>query len=274
MVRRRTGGKNKINDTRTTQWDDGQREIIAKYKRAHLIQQETERLYKEITKQRCRELDPRTGFPKEVFIYNDAMTSSRGDIPKYFAKRTSNKGDVIENRLFGVEVICGKLSFIMFVSTNQLVKGGANLIVEMTRLTISKLAEQLQILDQPMPKVFNFQFDNCGENKNITFNAYVSLLIELGHIDCAYMNFLIVGHTHDSLDQIFSVLSNKINDSVIATIPAMHELYSSAHSDYHERPWYVLQLEVVHDWSGFFSPFINTRISRHSLPHRFKVSYS
>ena len=38
-----------------------------------------------------------------------------------------------------------------------------------------------------------------------------SLLVETGLLDEIYVNFLIVGHTHISIDQYFSVLSRAIN---------------------------------------------------------------
>ena len=56
---RRKSGRTKKGEIHSTKWDDGQREIIYKYQRAHLLQQETERLQKEKTKDRCREVDPR-----------------------------------------------------------------------------------------------------------------------------------------------------------------------------------------------------------------------
>lgn len=267
---RKVCGKGKDKKLKLT-WDAGQRDIIEKYKKAHLMQQETERMHKEMTKQKCREEDPRTGFANEAFIYGDAMTSSTGDIPKPFIGAISQKGDVIENRLFAVEIICGSLSFVIFVSVNQLINGGANLIIEIQRLSIQKLAAELEKVGKKMPRMMTFQFDNCGENKNKEMYAYASLLVERGYLDCININFLIVGHTHDSLDQIFSVLSKKIKNSIILTIPALHELYSKAHSNFHDRPLHVLQLEVVHDWCEFFKPFLNDRISRYSIPHRFKV---
>ena len=43
--------------------------------------------------------------------------------------------------------------------------------------------------------------------------AYVSSLVELGYFDVMEMNFLIVGHTHSSIDQYFSVLSKAITNA-------------------------------------------------------------
>ena len=39
--------------------------------------------------------------------------------------------------------------------------------------------------------------------------AYLSMLVELKVFDEILVNFLIVGHTHTSIDQYFSVLSSR-----------------------------------------------------------------
>ena len=41
--------------------------------------------------------------------------------------------------------------------------------------------------------------------------AYASALVENGYFDVLEVNFLIVGHTHSSIDQYFSVLSKAIS---------------------------------------------------------------
>lgn len=41
--------------------------------------------------------------------------------------------------------------------------------------------------------------------------AYLSHLVECGEMDSIFMFFLMVGHTHASIDQYFSVLSHAIN---------------------------------------------------------------
>lgn len=40
--------------------------------------------------------------------------------------------------------------------------------------------------------------------------AYLSLLVERLHFEKVYVNFLIVGHTHTTIDQYFSVITKAI----------------------------------------------------------------
>ena len=95
------------------------------------------------------------------------MTKGRGDTPKIGVHRQSKESSAIENRVFGVEVICGDIEFKMTCSVNQLQMGGANLAIEVQRLALEKLSEELEQYTVPNAKELIFQFDNCGENKVI-----------------------------------------------------------------------------------------------------------
>jgi hypothetical protein len=43
--------------------------------------------------------------------------------------------------------------------------------------------------------------------------CYCASLVELAFVDTVNISFLIVGHTHDNIDQNFSVLSSAIDDA-------------------------------------------------------------
>jgi hypothetical protein len=103
--------------------------------------------------------------PKYAFIYSDAMTESRGDCPKVGKKRHSNPGKVIKNRLFAVQVICGPIDAILYISVDQTIAGGGNLAIEIQRVAISNLTSMLGKEKMVLPRTQYWQFDNCGENK-------------------------------------------------------------------------------------------------------------
>ena len=105
-----------------------------------------------------------------ALIFTDAMTSSRGNTPKEGVHRRSKPGKTILNRVFGTEVVCGPLEFTMYTSVDQMVMGGANLAIEVQRLAMEKLSLELEKRNMLMPRIMNFQFDNCGENKVMKIN--------------------------------------------------------------------------------------------------------
>jgi hypothetical protein len=61
-----------------------------------------------------------------------------------------------------------------------------------------------------VPRILDLQFDNCGDNKNKETFGFYCVLIESWIFDEIEIAFLIVGHTHASIDQYFSVISKAI----------------------------------------------------------------
>ena len=93
------------------------------------------------------------------------MTQLTGNTPKIGDYRSSKISLQITNRLFGVQAICGPLNFMMYVSVDNMISGGASLAIEIQRKAIEKLSEELQKKTMLMPPIMYWQFDNCGENK-------------------------------------------------------------------------------------------------------------
>ena len=61
-----------------------------------------------------------------------------------------------------------------------------------------------EVLAQPLPPVLNLQLDNATrDNKNRFVFAFCLLLTYHGVFQEVYINFLIVGHTHDDIDAFF-----------------------------------------------------------------------
>lgn len=177
-------------------WSEEQRTIVLQFLRLHLKQQQTERLRLELVKKKCatefgKRLNlsylKRTGLlllllllllldsvgnPKNLFIYADAMTESAGDSPKEGCQRHSTPGKVIKNRLFAVQIVCGSIDNILYISVDQTMPGGANIAVEIQRVALDYLSKVLESKKQLMPRTQYWQFDNCGENKVINLIQY------------------------------------------------------------------------------------------------------
>ena len=99
--------------------------------------------------------------------------------------------------------------------------------------------------------------------------CYAEMLVELNLADIVNMNFLIVGHTHDNLDQMFSVLSKAIDDAhYILTPVGMRELIATAHANPKDRPQFNIHLQYVHDWVSFFDGMFNKRFHFYNVPYR------
>ncbi len=86
---------------------------------------------------------------------------------------------------------------------------------------------------------------------------------------------MIVGHTHNILDQWFSVLAKAIKGAdFVGSVLALHAIYRLAHSEEEadKRPRHIYQLQTYHDWRRFYNPVRNTEIRNYGIPHRFKLT--
>jgi hypothetical protein len=99
--------------------------------------------------------------------------------------------------------------------------------------------------------------------------SYFSQLLEEFHLDEIRVNFLIVGHTHSSIDQYFSVLSKAIKSAAFIASPlALSELLRNAHSlsgQTSKRPYLVRPLVVYYDMKQFYAPYQNKKLSVSSI---------
>jgi len=56
-------------------------------------------------------------------------------------------------------------------TTDNVIRGGGNIIVEVMRLAIKTLADCLALRNFPLPRKTFWHFDNCAENK-ASFSSY------------------------------------------------------------------------------------------------------
>lgn len=220
------------------------------------------------------------------------MTVMKGNTPKRGLR--SSKGDKthITSRIIGVEVHCGPIHGTLLYYSDNLTSSGGNIIIEVTRQAILDLQVLLKKFKDnggrqlDVPDHLILQFDNCAENKNKTMFTYISLLVQEGHFKVIEVFFLIVGHTHASIDQYFSVLARLIWRSHFIGSPlaleyliGKNDLVRSLSGDSWQdeggsikkaKPLLVKKITVVYDMKTALLPLINKKIKYHPIPHRFR----
>jgi hypothetical protein len=91
-----------------------------------------------------------------------------------------------------------------------------NLIISILYTHLSNRFAALPIGEKP--HTLYLQADNCAaENKNWVLLAFLSLLVAKNFFQDIYLNFHIVGHTHEDVDCLFSPLQSKIKQSSVHT---------------------------------------------------------
>ena len=98
-------------------------------------------------------------------------------------------------------------------------------------------------------------------------------MVELDIFTQIEVNFLIVGHTHCSIDQFFSSISTRIrNANFIGSPLALKELLQlELNSKSYKMPVIVKKLEVYYDVQEALIPYLNKDITRMSIPHVFII---
>ena len=99
-----------------------------------------------------------------------------------------------------------------------------------------------------------------------------SLLVESYSFDEIEIAFLIVGHTHASIDQYFSVISKAIKKAkFIGTPMALLELIRRCHDLTWRQRAVIKEIKVYYDMKTMFAPYINKKIKYYNLPHIYRV---
>jgi len=162
-----------------------QRRILNDYLHTHLKIQKAEREEERLAIEQARETD-HLGQPKQAFMLFDGFSIFKGVSPKWSRgvyggkSHTEKEEPKVENRIIAGIVICGDMDTVFVYSVDQLISGGANLMIEVIRRALSDLGRLLKSKGKKVPKCLYLQFDNCGENKNKYMMAYCSMLVESG----------------------------------------------------------------------------------------------
>jgi hypothetical protein len=104
-----------------------------------------------------------------------------------------------------------------------------------------------------LPLALRIQADNTTrENKNIYMFALCIVLVVLGYFQEVQLCFLIVGHTHEDIDQRFSIISNTLKKTKIDSLKELIQLVEKETS-YTEAFVNAWHLENVRDWKSFIT---------------------
>ena len=70
-------------------------------------------------------------------------------------------------------------------------------------LTVTVIQRVLMDWGHPLPPILYIQLDNTArKNKNSSIFGYLSMLVQEGVFREVKVNFLLIGHTHDHIDQM------------------------------------------------------------------------
>ncbi|KAL3686578.1 hypothetical protein R1sor_009152 [Riccia sorocarpa] len=183
--------------------------------------------------------------PKDcAYIQIDGMDQKKTALPHFSKQPKSVDGAALVGvHLVGAMVFHGKMQTRAFLTYNN-IKSDSN-------LTITVLHKILLEWEGPLPPTLYLQLDNTvRENKNNILFAYLAMLLDKNIFSKIKLGFLLVGHTHDFVDQMFSRFSQALRRENAFT---MSRLRSVIQNSYDPKP---ITSVILQTWD--FKHFIET----------------
>ena len=197
----------------------------------------------------------------------DGMDQNTTMIPKMRQSVKNIESRFVKTHLCGILV--HEIGFYVDVWIDAYHKHDSNQVITSLMNVISDVKRRKGSL----PPTLRIQADNTTrENKNIYMFVMCAALVGLGFFKEVHLCFLIVGHTHEDIDQRFTVISNVLKRKNIDTLEEMLELVEKGTS-YIEAFVSARKLEHVRDWKAFITPHLLQGGEQHigiTLPHHMR----
>jgi len=230
---------------------EGERHFLRQCKESHDKDWQRER-----QKYYSRKLKSKKRPDAFLSVMVDGMESGDAILPHYVPhiKNVSNHA-LAEMRIVGLQDSLG--NNLCFVHTEDLAKD--------SNMTITVLMEYLKRLDK-LPPTLYLQLDNCSrENKNQFVFGFVGWLVQHDTFQEVKIGFLIVGHTHEHIDQFFSVLQKLLSHYGARTVLHLLQQLVSAHKNVTVT---AEMLQDVVQFREFIAKYL-VGMHSHTKPHHF-----
>ena len=137
-----------------------------------------------------------------------------------------------------------------------------------SNMTINVLVNILSMFPS-LPPTLYLQLDNCGrENKNRFIFSFCALLVKLGIFKKIKVSFLMVGHTHEDIDQMFSRFSTWLNKNDAYDIEDLMSGFQASYTHSQVSPTSI-KVDHVFNVSDWMDKYMS-KISLTRRPHVFR----
>lgn len=198
-------------------------------------------------------------------IIIDGMDQNTTYVPKFKQNVKNIESRYVKTHLCGILVHGIGLYCHLWIDSHH--KHDSNQVVT----SIMKVLQDVQRIRKKLPPILHIQADNCGrENKNVYMLGMCAALVGLGFFKEIQLSFLIVGHTHEDIDQRFSSISSALKLRDINSLKELLQIIQEKPS--RSEPFIRAEhLEHVQDWKKFISPHLRKdAFVGISQPHHFR----
>ena len=149
---------------------------------------------------------------------------------------------------------------------------GSNWSLQCLSFALQELAKSkiYSSSEQGLPKTIFVQMDNCaGDNKNKFVFGYFASLVANGTFDTVVVSFLLVGHTHEDVDQIFSIIAKKLRKHASITLTEFDKLLRKALKKAARKRVRVHRFPGTMDFRSWVNPCVDSELAGYSVPCTF-----
>ena len=151
----------------------------------------------------------------------DGEDQSCTDTPHYAGGKTKSLNCTVSTKVFGIRYHGHGVCFYVTCGHCPV---GSSYNIHALNDSLRKMQAQYKRKEISFPCVWYLQIDGASDNKNRYLFAYIAWLVERGVFDRVQCHFLAVGHTHEDIDQLFSVISKALKKQDVLTIDRLCEL--------------------------------------------------
>ena len=141
-------------------------------------------------------------------IIMDAMDQRKTCVPFFSNPPKCIGSDYVLKTKLTASIVHGHGTYLFW--TTEQIKHDSNLTIECLRRTLLKYEEE----KGKLPPILYLQMDNGPDQKSKQFLAFLAYLVESGVFHKIKVSYLIVGHTHEDIDQYFSCISRYIRKTL------------------------------------------------------------
>ena len=113
--------------------------------------------------------------------------------------------------------------------------------------------------------------DNCWrENKNQHVITFLAILVKLNIFRKIKLNFDLVGHTHEDIDQLLKSLETLLQKETVGTVNKLLDVLSNGYHSTKSIAYNVSRLDNVGSYRAWLAQ-LEKGMLNHVYPHCFKV---
>lgn len=205
--------------------------------------------------------------PRYMTLIIDGMTQKTTALPHWVRK--PSWVDQLEYGTHVIGSITEGLGIHLEFSYTDNIGDGSNVLIDNINKAVDRMHCHRRSKGEQLPEVLYLQLDNTTHNKSQVLFTYLSWLVEIGVFKKIKVNYLMVGHTHEIIDQVFSRYSIKLRKVTCLTLP---ELMEVAKTCYEPNPT-VEHVQSVTDWLQWFldQSAMNTSTCDMTFNHAFRI---